>query len=211
MSQTSFDAILWDVDGTLADSEPWQARSFVLGAESLGLSLPENFHDHIVGRSEEDNHAWLVEHCGMPLSLQDWCDVRYREYLAAHHTEVKAIPEAFAIWTAAQETGIPQALVSNSDRMLVQGNIEALGIAQPRMITVTRNDVVKGKPSPEPYLRAAHLLGVAPERCAVMEDSPTGARAGLDAGATVFIVGPAEVPGTRPASALAKLLAPSAA
>jgi len=78
------------------------------------------------------------------------------------------------------------AIVSNSDRMLVDANLRAAGLQVPGLVSVARNDVRFGKPRPEPYLRAAWLLGVDPSDCIVVEDSVPGARAGLAAGMTVI-------------------------
>jgi HAD superfamily hydrolase (TIGR01509 family) len=82
-----------------------------------------------------------------------------------------------------ERQGLRQALVSNSDRIVVNANIRVLGLEEPGFISVSINDVVRGKPDPEPYERAATLLGVAMHHCRVIEDSPTGAQAGLAAGA----------------------------
>lgn len=78
--------------------------------------------------------------------------------------------------------GYAQAIVSNSDRLIVDANLDAVGLDEPGMVTVSRNDVRTGKPAPEPYLRAAWLLQIEPGRCQVVEDSLTGAKAGLAAG-----------------------------
>ena len=80
-----------------------------------------------------------------------------------------------------------QAVVSNSDRLIVDANLRAVGIVEPGLKTVSRNDVREGKPDPEPFLRAAWLTGVDPADTFVMEDSYTGASAGLAAGMkTIF-------------------------
>jgi len=83
--------------------------------------------------------------------------------------------------------GVVQAIVSNSDRMVVDINLRAVGIHQAAMKTISRNDVRLGKPDPEPYLRAAFLTGIDPADTVVMEDSVTGATAGVAAGMrTIF-------------------------
>ncbi len=83
--------------------------------------------------------------------------------------------------------GVVQAVVSNSDRLIVDANLGAVGIVEPGFKTVSRNDVAEGKPHPEPFLRAAWLTGIDPADTVVMEDSFTGARAGLAAGMrTIF-------------------------
>jgi beta-phosphoglucomutase-like phosphatase (HAD superfamily) len=77
--------------------------------------------------------------------------------------------------------------VSNSDRLIVDANLRAVGIVEPGMKTVSRNDVREGKPDGEPFLRAAWLTGIDPADTVVMEDSVTGSRAGLAAGMrTIF-------------------------
>jgi len=94
-----------------------------------------------------------------------------------------------------------QAVVSNSDRIVVNANIRVLGLEKPGFISVSINDVLNGKPHPEPYQRGAALLGVEPHQCIAVEDSPTGARAALAAGTRIIawpedleLEFPAEIP-----------------
>jgi HAD superfamily hydrolase (TIGR01509 family) len=126
--------------------------------------------------------------------LFDFLDHRLDEAQSAEfHRHLERCRECFSraeFERRLRERGMPQAIVSNSDRMLVDANLRAIGLAEPDLVTVTHNDVRAGKPQPEPYLRAAWLLHAAPPDCVVIEDSPTGAAAGVAAGMTVVgIVG----------------------
>lgn len=204
-----FAAILWDMDGTLADSEPVHEMSFDAACRSLGISLPDNFHDLLLGQSDTETHALLVRDFGLALSLRDWMTLRFKIFMD-HIDQVTFFPEAKAIWDQAEARGIPQAVVSNSDRLIVGATLNHLGLARPGMISVTRNDVHRGKPHPDPYLRAVDLMGIAASGAAVMEDSQTGARSGIAAGMSVFVMPHFVDDGTfsvRAASELAALLA----
>jgi HAD superfamily hydrolase (TIGR01509 family) len=79
------------------------------------------------------------------------------------------------------DMGVRSAFVSNADRIVVDANLRAAGVLKPGVVSVSRNDVRRGKPAPEPFLRAAHLLGAPPEECIVIEDSRLGVTAGLAA------------------------------
>jgi beta-phosphoglucomutase-like phosphatase (HAD superfamily) len=178
-------AVLWDMDGTLADSEPLHRRSFAVTMRAFGVEPPEDFHQGIVGRPESEGHAWLCRVTGMTAGFEEFTARRYDYYMANLH-EVGFRPEAREVWDGYVARGLPQAIVSNSDRLLLDANIRQLGLSRPRLISVSRNDVLRGKPDPEPYLRAAQLLGVPPGAVAVYEDSTTGVRAGLEAGMQVW-------------------------
>ena len=199
-----YDAVLWDMDGTLADSEPVHALSFEIACRSLGVSLPEGFHELLLGLSEEATHAWLVRECGLGLSLQDWARARLAVYLD-HLDAVAWQAPARRAWDRIRDVGIPQAIVSNSDRIVVGANLSRLGLAVPGLVSVARNDVRNGKPDPEPYLRAAELLGVERARAAVVEDSAAGVRSGLAAGMTVFVMPHYAGNGPHPTRTLAEL------
>ncbi|MBD0864207.1 MAG: HAD family phosphatase [Rhodobacteraceae bacterium] len=103
------------------------------------------------------------------------------EFILKSH-ELRPIAPTIALWDGLRQRGIKQGIVSNADHMLLEANLKAPGRLRPRDITLSRNDVLRGKPEPEPYLRAAYLAGVNPENCLVLEDSLPGARAGLAAG-----------------------------
>ncbi len=178
-------AVLWDMDGTLADSEPLHQRSFAATMREFGVEPPEDFHQGILGRPESEGFAWLCQVTGMTTSFEEFTARRYDFYMSNLH-EVLFRPEAREVWERYAARGLRQAIVSNSDRLLLDANIRQLGLARPRMISVSRNDVLRGKPHPEPYLRAAQLLGVPPGAVAVYEDSSTGVRAGLEAGMQVW-------------------------
>lgn len=181
------EALLWDVDGTLADSEPLHEASFHIACDSLGVALPADFHQRALGRSEAETHDWLARDHGLGLDFAAWSALRFSVY-RDHAARVRPHEPAQALWRAAAALGLKQAAVSNSDRMILQINLARLGLENPGLVSVSRNDVRRGKPEPEPYLRAAHLLGAAPARCAVIEDSEAGAQAGAAAGCAVFLM-----------------------
>lgn len=182
-----FDAFLWDIDGTLADSEPVHELSFVEACKQCGLELPEHFHEQLVGKSDEETFAWLVSNCGLQLPLESWLELRF-SFFFRNIEAVAPIGPALDVWRKLDAMGVPQATVSNSDRLIVNANLARLGLNSPGAVSVCRNDVLNGKPHPEPYLRAAELLRVAPGSVAAIEDSETGLTAAATAGMRVFMM-----------------------
>ena len=124
---------------------------------------------------------------GLTLPFDDWIRRKYAYYLS-HAARAEAARRArWRFFATCSGMGVVQAVVSNSDRLIVDANLRAVGIVEPGMKTVSRNDVRDGKPDAEPFLRAAWLTGIDPADTVVMEDSFTGARAGLAAGMrTIF-------------------------
>jgi len=174
------------MDGTLIDSEPLHEESLVVALRSLGIEPPPNLHDRVLGVGAWDVYLMMRDELGVPLSFEEWIPRKYDHYLN-EAPRLKARPGAVEIYRALKARGVAQAIVSNSDSLVVEANIRAIGIAEPGLKVVARNDVREGKPHAEPYLRAAYLTGVDPAETAVMEDSFPGATAGIKAGMrTVF-------------------------
>jgi len=178
-------AVLFDMDGTLVDSEGLHFDAMKQALLQMGYHVPDALADRMTGMSGADCHALLREAIGFKPSFDDYVEGKYRCYLAGA-ARLERRRGVDAVLRLLAETGTRFAIVSNSDRMLVDANLRAASLQQPGLVTVSRNDVVRGKPDPEPYLRAAHLLGVSPENCIVVEDSTPGAVAGLAAGMTVI-------------------------
>jgi HAD superfamily hydrolase (TIGR01509 family) len=178
-------AILWDMDGTVLDSEPAHDAAFHGAIDALGLELPEGFHDLLLGASGDQVHAALVK-VGLTLPLPQWTTLKAQHYATQGARITRRSPTA-EIALALAARGHPMALVSNSTAQEVAMNLDVTGTAPAFAHTISRDDVAKGKPAPDGYLLAAQKLGVAPRNCIVVEDSPTGARAGLAAGMTVLL------------------------
>ena len=180
-------AVLWDMDGTLVDSEPLHLRTFEAALQAQGITPPPNLHEITLGKHERASYEVLVNDLGLTLDYPAWTALRYRLYLDGA-PGLRVIPSAKRLWDKNAAQGLEQAIVSNSDRMVVDANLRAAGVASGGMVSISRNDVKAGKPDPEPYLRAAWLLGVDPAQAAVIEDSATGVAAGLAAEMRVFFV-----------------------
>jgi HAD superfamily hydrolase (TIGR01509 family) len=181
----TFKAVFWDMDGTLVDSEPLHAAALAAAMRSEGLVPPPDLHERALGQTAAHIYAMMREEFGLDLPFADWIARKYSHYLA-DLSALKPRPGAIEIFHALKQRGVAQAVVSNSDRMIVDANLNAVGLVYPGMKTVSRNDVREGKPSAEPFLRAAWLTGVDPAEAAVVEDSVTGATAGLAAGMTAI-------------------------
>ncbi|MBM2766303.1 HAD family phosphatase [Burkholderia anthina] len=178
-------AVLWDMDGTLALSEPLHMRTLLAALAHHGVSAGDELHPLMFGRTGRDVHRICVERFGIDADFDTWSALRAAHYV----TEAPALaarPGALEIWRAAHAAGLRQGVVSNAGRMLLEANLAALGLQAPERISVSANDVRRGKPDPEAYLRAAYLLDIAPADAIAIEDSPTGACAALAAGMRVL-------------------------
>ncbi|SDN04558.1 HAD family phosphatase [Ensifer sp. YR511] len=181
------EAVLWDMDGTLVDSEDIAVEALYLAMAEAGLTGPPDLKERVVGRASDEIYQLIVEGFGLNMDPLEWEKRKHHHYFKAA-SALKAFDEALETWHRLDASGIHQAVVSNSDRAIVDINLRAAGLLRPGLITISRNDVRKGKPEPEGYLRAAYLLGVAMENCLVVEDSTSGAIAGLASGMeTVFV------------------------
>ncbi|MCX7304987.1 MAG: HAD family phosphatase [Hyphomicrobiales bacterium] len=179
-------AVYWDMDGTLIDSEPLHDAALVSAMRSVGIAPPPDLHERVLGIAAWPVYEMMRDEFGLTLAFDDWIRRKYDHYLAHAHA-LKPRDGALEIFRDLQRMGVVQAVVSNSDRLVVDANLRAVGIVEPGMKTVSRNDVRDGKPEAEPFLRAAWLTGVDPADTVVMEDSITGSRAGLAAGMrTIF-------------------------
>lgn len=179
-------ALLWDIDGTFALTESLHFESLLTVSGRYGARLGPELQSELVGWSARRAHRHLCETRGLRVDFERWAGERY-QYYRERAPGIQPRPGALAVWRSFAEQGLAQALVSNSDRLLVDLNIHALGLNRPGLISVSRNDVRRGKPDPEPYLRAAYLLGLDVADCTVIEDTPSGARAGLAAGMRVAV------------------------
>jgi HAD superfamily hydrolase (TIGR01509 family) len=175
-----FDAYLFDCDGTLADTMPAHFRAWTRAVEEHGGTFPEEHFHAWAGIPHARTVEMLNETLGYTLPIAE--TVRRKEELAFELlTEVRAIPSVLA--HVEREAGkIPFAIVSGSPRAMVLRTLAALGLTAMFPVVVGAEDCARGKPDPEPFLRAAALLGVAPERCLVSEDADAGIQAAEAAG-----------------------------
>ncbi|RBP09818.1 HAD superfamily hydrolase (TIGR01509 family) [Roseiarcus fermentans] len=177
-------AVLWDLDGTFVDSEPTHNRALLDALAAWSIRPSEALQRKVVGTSMEATHAVLAEaYAGFP-DLGRFVDAKLKAYVArvGELRLRRGVADAEGLLEA---RGVSRAIVSNSDRIIVDANLAAVGKSIPGLITISRNDVRKGKPDPGPYLRAAYLLHLSPPDCVVVEDSPVGAAAGVAAGMKV--------------------------
>ncbi len=179
-------AVFWDMDGTLVNSEPLHDAALSSAMQSVGLTPPDDLHQRVLGQSAAHVYAMMCDEFGLDLPFDDWIVRKYSHYLPLTET-LKPRPGAIEIFNELRERGVAQAVVSNSDRLIVDANLRVVGLSYPGMKTVSRNDVREGKPHPEPFLRAAWLAGVDPADAVAIDDSRTGAASGLAAGMrTIF-------------------------
>lgn len=179
-------AFLFDLDGTLVDSERDNVESVVRAVRRLGPELdPEDRH-FIVGHSWNEIHARLVARHGIAVPMAEligWAVEEKRAIMAARgYTPLPGAVEA----VARLGRRAPLAVVSGASRVEVREAVESLGLTAAFRFLMGAEDYGRGKPHPEPYATAMERLGVRPEACIVIEDAEPGIRSGCAAGARVI-------------------------
>jgi HAD superfamily hydrolase (TIGR01509 family) len=188
-------AVLWDMDGTLVDSEKVWTISLADTARWLGGELSAEAREAMVGSNMARSIALMFDDLDLVPDQERLA--RAAQYLTDRTGELFAgglawRPGALEALRMVRAAGWPTALVTNTGRALTEMALEGIG-REHFTVTVCGDEVPHGKPAPDPYLRAAELLEVAAEDCLAVEDSPTGATAAERAGAAVLVV-PCDVP-----------------
>jgi HAD superfamily hydrolase (TIGR01509 family) len=179
-----FAAVLWDLDGTLIDSEPlWMAGEHEL-AEAHGKAWTQEDGLALVGNSLIESAHYIKERLESELSPEDIVDFLVTRLAADLVREIPWRPGAVELVTALDEAMVPQAVVTMSYAAIARPVAAVLPFAA----VVSGDQVTNGKPHPEPYLRAAELLGVDAADCLAIEDSGTGATSANAAGCHVLVV-----------------------
>ena len=178
---TELAAVLWDMDGTLVDTEPyWIDGEFELVAQYDGTWTMADAHS-IVGFDLLDAGHELRTRGGVEMEPAEIANWLLDRVIARVADELPWRPGAHELLAECLAEGVPCAMVTMSWRPLA----DAVIAAAPRgsfAVSITGDEVTNGKPDPEPYLAAASALGVDPRACVAIEDSPTGVASAVAAG-----------------------------
>jgi HAD superfamily hydrolase (TIGR01509 family) len=188
------DAVLFDMDGLLIDSEPLWLLAETEVMRRLGSEEDWSADDQhaLLGGSLAKTVRYLLSKAARPQPpevVADWLMGGIEDMVRRDGVPLR--PGAASLLDAVAAAGLPHALVTSSEQSFMNAVLDSTSLRFE--VTVCANDVTHTKPDPEPYLLAAKLLAVDPVRCAVLEDSPNGVVAAEAAGCHVFAV-PSLVP-----------------
>ncbi|MEW9529627.1 HAD family hydrolase [Microbispora sp. NPDC049125] len=186
------DAVLFDMDGLLVDSEKVWFEVEAEVAVRLGGSWGPEHQERLVGGSWDRTVAYMLALTGADIAPEvvgEWLIDGMESRLS---TGVVAMPGALELLRALTDEGVRTGLVTSSLRVIADAVLKTISREHFEVI-VTADDVTWTKPHPEPYLTAASLLAVDPARCVVLEDSPNGVASATEAGCRVVAV-PSVVP-----------------
>jgi len=205
MNLGDFDAVIFDLDGLILDTEPTYFIAWQKAAAQMGFDLPFEFFAHFSGLSYVEIRAHFQSQCGEDFdfdlfhvtSSQCWRDIVLHQGIAVKRGVLNVVARLNA-------KKIPYCIATNSPRV---NALECLALAKIDHVfplVIGRDDVIHGKPMPDIFFKAAEMLAVNIQSCVVLEDSPTGVQAANRAGAfTVFV--PSAFPVDLQAKALADL------
>jgi len=196
---SDFSAVIFDMDGLVLDTESTFCIAWRQAARAMGYELSRAFCRSLAGLHYKDIELKLMALCGADFNLQAFnqlSGIFWREHVNAHGINIKHGFTQLLGFIVQQQ--IPYCLATNSRAVNTYECLKFAGIADVFSTIITRDDVQRGKPEPDIFLKAAELLGVDISRCMVIEDSQAGIVAASRAGAfSVF------VPSTEPVDPLA--------
>jgi HAD superfamily hydrolase (TIGR01509 family) len=183
-------AILFDMDGVLVDSEPLflSAINRLLAQEEVEpISVQEN-EEFLIGTTIGETWRLLKLNRPLPLPTEEYIR-RYDEIVRqVMQEELEPQPGVRELIQACYERGLPKAVASSSLHMWVDLKLNAIGLTGAFDAVLGGDDVTRGKPEPDIYIKAAESLGVPPAECIAIEDSPIGIAAAVASGAYTIAV-----------------------
>jgi HAD superfamily hydrolase (TIGR01509 family) len=180
------EAVVFDMDGVLVDTEHlWDEVREALTEEWGGRYTPEA-QEAMMGMSSLEWSRYLHEVVGLREPPELINDEVVRRMLARYETDLPVVPGAVEAVRRLAAAGLRLAVASSSNRELIDAVLRRLELASVFEVSVSSEEVARGKPAPDVYLEAARRLDVPPERCVAVEDSASGIRAAHAAGMRVI-------------------------
>lgn len=178
-------AVVFDLDGTLIDSEALVRDAYFHTSRQFGVSMTEAQFLSLVGLNRDDNDVKLRDYWGADFPLAQFHEVN-RAHLLNQTAPLK--PGVFEALEHVERLRLPCALATSSGPAWVERHFNAYSLASRFSAVVTREDCANGKPHPEPYLKAAAALGAAPANVLALEDSHAGVRSAHAAGCMTIMI-----------------------
>ena len=181
-------AVIFDMDGTLIDTERVSQAAWRRAAQDFRIEIPERILHAFVGCSIPNAMNMIDDEFGDPAFTERLFNRRHEIFDATWEDELELKPGAAEAVAAVRERGLAAALATSSVRDRAITSMERLGLMELFDAAVFDEDIEHHKPAPDVYLVAADHLGVEPTRCVTVEDSFNGVRAGAAAGMRTIMV-----------------------
>jgi HAD superfamily hydrolase (TIGR01509 family) len=176
-------AVIFDMDGVLADSEPLYLAGINQVLEAYGVELTPAENEETIGTTVEVTWSKVIERFSLPPEAYEECVRRYDHAMETLLREPQEpLPGVRPLLAELRRRGTPYALASSAWPNWIASLLAATSLEDSFDVIVSRTMVEHGKPAPDIFLYSAERLGVAPERCIVLEDTPTGIAAAKAAG-----------------------------
>lgn len=183
-------AVIFDMDGVLLDSEPLHHAAMNAVLALHGHFVEDAEYSSYIGDSSENAWRAVTARRGLPGNLADWL-ARYDDAVCAVVSKCgEPMPGLPALLEDLRRDGIPMAVASSSPMRWVETSLDRIGVRSYFRVLVGGEMLLRPKPAPEIFLRAALILGVQPAYCVVIEDSPRGLEAAREAGMFVVALQP---------------------
>ncbi|QIA64282.1 HAD-IA family hydrolase [Vibrio astriarenae] len=181
-------AVLFDMDGLIFDTESVYKKSWQYAAREQELSISDDFYQHFIGVQDPECERMLVEHFPNHFDLERFRQVRDKHFSKLRANGIAMKPGFAPLFTAIKEKGLATAIVTSSHLPEVKHNFAATSYLPKFDLVITAEDVERGKPHPDCYQMAYQRLGYKDKECMVLEDSNNGIRSALAAGCQAVMI-----------------------
>lgn len=179
-----FDAVIFDLDGTLVDTERLAMTATIAAFEAMGFPADLDFLHRLVGQDMPTGERLIAAR----YPAIDLADLDRRTAMGMQQELASGMPLKPGVRELLAQITLPKVIVTSSSQKNALRKVAQAGLTAEFLHLITLDDVTRAKPAPDPYLLAAKRLGVAPARCLVFEDSEVGAEAAHSAGMRVVQV-----------------------
>ena len=181
-------AVVFDMDGVLFDTETLYEKAALAAAREVGIPMTSEFFRGTVGSPWPVVRQQLLDHYGADLAVDELAEISRRIFRELADTQTILKPGVLELLELLDQLGLPRAVATSSSRPTVEHHLQRHGLAGRFGGIAAHGDYARHKLHPDPFLKAAELLGVAPQSCLAIEDSHHGVRSASAAGMMTVMV-----------------------